>query len=71
MLFKRLISTLLATVLCFSTVPAHAEHTLTAYDMAVYRDKTTAGIIGQVAGLLSGFEFIWRTGAPWVPLPEE
>lgn len=42
-----------------------------AYPSEQYADHTTAGILGHVAGVLSGYEFIWKDDKPWVPLPEE
>ncbi len=36
-----------------------------------YRDRTTAGFLGQIVGFLSGNEFIYRDGALKVAMPEE
>lgn len=71
MLFRKMICALLVLMLCAALIPVSAERELTEYDMDIYRDKTIAGVLGQVAGLLSGFEFVWKTGEPWVPLPED
>lgn len=48
---------------------SHAEHAMT---VAEYESRVTAGILGQVAGTLTGYEFIWDDdGTPFSPLPEE
>lgn len=37
-----------------------------------YESRVTAGVLGQVAGTLTGYEFIWGyDGTPFAPLPEE
>lgn len=35
-----------------------------------YLNKTLAGLLGQFAGFLSGYEFVWRGGEPYVGMPE-
>lgn len=70
-MLKRTLCALITLVFCAACFPCAAGAQLTEYDLAVYRDKTIAGMLGQVAGLLSGFEFVWKDGKPWVPLPEE
>lgn len=36
-----------------------------------YYDKTLAGILGHIAGFLSGFEFVNKDGSPYIGLPDE
>ncbi len=36
-----------------------------------YYNKTLAGLLGQMAGFLSGYEFVWTAGGPHVGMPEE
>ena len=38
---------------------------------STYYDKTLAGTLGQVAGLLSGYEFVTSGGAPYIALPDD
>lgn len=38
---------------------------------ADYLDKTTAGYLSQIAGFLSGFEFVWREGELYVGMPDD
>ncbi len=35
-----------------------------------YVNKTLGGLLGQFAGFLSGYEFVWQSGEPRVGLPE-
>lgn len=35
-----------------------------------YRNKTLGGLLGQFAGFLSGIEFKWNSGVPYVGMPE-
>lgn len=38
---------------------------------AEYLDRTLAGLIAQPAGVLTGYEFIWNNGAPYLGMPDE
>ena len=35
-----------------------------------YYNKTLAGVLGQVAGFLSGYEFVWDGADPRLGMPE-
>lgn len=67
---KKGICTALICLLLLGGMLAQAED-VTPYSLSRYRDKTAGGVVGHVAGLLSGFEFIWENDTPLVPLPEE
>ncbi len=62
---------LACVLILFVCVRASAVEPAT-YSLAVYRDKTSACITGQIAGLLTGFEFVsGKDGRPLAPLPQE
>jgi len=60
---------LVASNLC---VKAQAENEQNYYSLAEssYYDKTLAGLLGHIAGFLSGYEFVNQGGSPASPLPD-
>ena len=48
--------------------PETREITLSKAD---YYNKTLGGLLGQFAGFLSGYEFVWNGPDPYVGMPEE
>ena len=36
-----------------------------------YFNKTLAGLLGHMAGFLSGYEFVWTAGGPYIGMPLE
>lgn len=48
--------------------PAVTEKTLSREE---YVNKTLGGLLGQFAGFLSGYEFVWRGQDPYIGMPED
>lgn len=49
----------------------HPAVTYAALSKDDYVNKTLGGLLGQFAGFLSGYEFVWRGPDPYLGMPEE
>jgi len=68
---KRFAIILVLIVTVFFLNSCHQTRKTLTISAGEYYDKTLAGIIGQVAGLLSGFEFVNFNSVPFVGMPDE
>ncbi len=48
----------------------HPAVTMKELSKEEYVNKTLGGLLGQFAGFLSGYEFVWNGGVPYVGMPE-
>ncbi len=49
-------------------VPSDIEYV--ELPVEVYKDKTTAGFLGELVGFLSGYEFVYSGSSPYVAMPD-
>jgi hypothetical protein len=70
---KLTIISLLLLVIVLNNFKLRAEGTAGTVEISkdIYYDKTLACIVGEIGGLLSGFEFVKLNGNPYVGMPDE